>query len=666
MMLAERPINEAERQADLLSFEILDSAPDPRFDTFVRLASIMFDAPIALVSLVDGDRQWFKAAIGTTASETPRGQAFCAHAILTPDKVFVVNDALADARFSDNPLVTDGPKIRFYAGAPIISQAGSPLGTLCIIDTQPRAFDEASKRQLADLALGVGSTLELHRNARRLSQALDARRHGEQLFDLVWAAVDAAVAVIEDDACIVTANASLHAMLGYPAGALAGRAITSIIASGFHQALRPGETYELPVRLLDHAGREIPARLKFVAARRPDGTGHAVVTIHAGAEAPARPCPAMPAASLPGAESEPAPPVHVAGSIQLIGLPQIRGRLGEAWAAVAERALQTAEHVIKRRIGPHDIWWRAAGESFIICFAAATEEEAAARSAAIARDIRIRLSSHGDDPAMAQVTAVTAATGIDPETCGADDLAPLVQQRLDDQRSRIEDQARQTLAVLMAEPGWRCIPVHVSGSDRLFGHQLSLLPATEQRLLTALAALPGSGADGLCVSAMLLEMLVTHSQCLPGGMIIVSVDYEVFSSKPATGHYLRLCAGLSPEFSQNLVMVLSNVPPNLAWHHLGTCLNRLRPFCYRVVLALNKAELPEVRIGAPLILTIPSSRLLRGGGLQTPRLARFLLSVAMHKAVLIVTEVPDAATAARLHAAGIKLLSMSRESAAPQ
>jgi diguanylate cyclase (GGDEF)-like protein len=149
----------------------MDTAPDARFDSFVRLAADFYDVPIAMVSLVDADRQWFKAVRGLDVRQTPREHAFCSHAILDPDSVMVVEDALLDQRFAANPLVRGDPGIRFYAGAVVRSNTGQPLGTLCIIDRQPRTLDEAGRRRLQDLAGGVSALLDLHRSAIELRRA---------------------------------------------------------------------------------------------------------------------------------------------------------------------------------------------------------------------------------------------------------------------------------------------------------------------------------------------------------------------------------------------------------------------------------------------------------------------------------------------------------------
>lgn len=145
------PSNEKTRLETLRSLNILDSSPEERFDRLTRLARRLFGVPIALVSLIDADRQWFKSSFGLEAKETSREISFCGHAILG-DEIFEVPDAALDERFHDNPMVTESPNIRFYAGCPLTVLNGSKLGTLCLIDQEPRAFDDDDRELLRDLA----------------------------------------------------------------------------------------------------------------------------------------------------------------------------------------------------------------------------------------------------------------------------------------------------------------------------------------------------------------------------------------------------------------------------------------------------------------------------------------------------------------------------------
>ena len=167
--------DESKRLAALDSYAILDTTEEEVFDAFVRLAASVCGTPIALISFVDGRRQWFKARFGLKAKQTPREFAFCAHAIGSSE-VFVVPDALQDDRFALNPLVTGQPKIRFYAGAPLITAAGEALGTLCVIDTIPREFTPAQTDALQLLSRHVMAQLALRRQLAVFARVDSARQ----------------------------------------------------------------------------------------------------------------------------------------------------------------------------------------------------------------------------------------------------------------------------------------------------------------------------------------------------------------------------------------------------------------------------------------------------------------------------------------------------------
>ncbi|MCU7726788.1 GAF domain-containing sensor histidine kinase [Actinoplanes sp. KI2] len=163
-MKAPLPDNETDRLAALYSLDILDSAPEQDFDDIATLAAKVCDAPMSLVTLVDTDRQWFKARVGTDLTETPRDQSFSAHAILGRD-LLVVPDAATDSRFADNPSVDMEGGIRFYAGAPLITTEGYALGTLCVFDNRPRHLDNEQVQALRALARQVTTQMEMRRHA---------------------------------------------------------------------------------------------------------------------------------------------------------------------------------------------------------------------------------------------------------------------------------------------------------------------------------------------------------------------------------------------------------------------------------------------------------------------------------------------------------------------
>jgi GAF domain-containing protein len=177
-MVVAKPANEEARLVALDKYAILDTDPEQSFDDLTLLASFVCQTPIALISLIDEDRQWFKSRVGLKAAETSRDIAFCSTAIMQSD-VFVVPDALADERFRDNPLVVSDPHIRFYAGAPLINEDGYALGTLCVVDRAPRELAPEQREALKALSRLVLAQLEFRRNLILLKEALNDRTKEE-------------------------------------------------------------------------------------------------------------------------------------------------------------------------------------------------------------------------------------------------------------------------------------------------------------------------------------------------------------------------------------------------------------------------------------------------------------------------------------------------------
>ncbi|QPH40603.1 ATP-binding protein [Pedobacter endophyticus] len=180
MAFAITPSDEQERLEALQSYHILDTATEQDYDELTELASVICGTPIALISLVDKDRQWFKSVKGLPFSQTDRDYSFCAHGILNPDQIFEVEDAQADDRFKDNPLVTGEPNIASYAGVPLVNEDGYALGSLCVIDTEKKKLSQQQRSALKTLAHQVINKLELRRKA---IEAQDANEHQQQLYD---------------------------------------------------------------------------------------------------------------------------------------------------------------------------------------------------------------------------------------------------------------------------------------------------------------------------------------------------------------------------------------------------------------------------------------------------------------------------------------------------
>lgn len=251
MIAAPLPPNESERLAALRHYDLLDTAPEPEFDDFTRLAALICGTPIALISLVDAGRQWFKSKVGLDATETPREVAFCAHAILGRE-VFEVPNALQDERFFDSPLVAGAPNIRFYAGAPLATSEGHCLGTLCVIDRQERRLSQEQIDALTRLGRQVVMQLELRLANRKLSSASAFQT---SILDSAPSGIIAATA----QGLITLFNRSAEEMLGFRADEMIGKQTPGL----FHD---PSEVVARAAELSQLLGRTIaPGFEVFVA-----------------------------------------------------------------------------------------------------------------------------------------------------------------------------------------------------------------------------------------------------------------------------------------------------------------------------------------------------------------------------------------------------------------
>jgi PAS domain S-box-containing protein len=270
MLSAPRPNNEARRLAALQRYRILDTDPETSFDGLTRLAALICGTPIALVSLVDAERLWFKARVGLDVSEIPREIAFCAHAIVQPDAPLVVPDALEDERFHDNPVVAGRPHIRFYAGVPLVAPEGEALGTLCVLDRTPRELTaqqlealELLSRQAAELLSGCLALAEL-------AAAEAALGHERDVNAEVIQALAEGVVVQEADGQISSCNASAEHILGLSAAQLAGRTSLDTRWCSIHTDGTPFPGEEHPSMVALRTGE--PQRNAVMGVHKPDGS----------------------------------------------------------------------------------------------------------------------------------------------------------------------------------------------------------------------------------------------------------------------------------------------------------------------------------------------------------------------------------------------------------
>lgn len=287
MQAASLPPDEAARLAELVACHILDTAPEQVFDDIAALAAQLCAAPIALISLVDQDRQWFKAQVGIAVPQTHRDLALCAHAIRVPDEVMQVPDASEDARFLDHPLVCGDPGIRFYAGAPIITPTGHALGTVCVIDLQPRELADEQIEALRRLARLVSSLLQARRPA--VSGRAAERREPagqdeqvEQQVEQLQAASDASLELLSlVDAGYVYRHVN-QTFLDYcqrQRSEIEGRAVVELIGTeAFEHSIRPlldralaGETVSYDARFEFQQRGLRQMRVHYLPARAADG-----------------------------------------------------------------------------------------------------------------------------------------------------------------------------------------------------------------------------------------------------------------------------------------------------------------------------------------------------------------------------------------------------------
>ncbi len=294
-------LNDDQRVAALRSYALLDTQAEAAFDRLVTLAAHLTGCPIALVSLVDADRQWFKARVGLGAAATPRDHSFCAHAITDPARPLIVPDASRDARFADNPLVTGEPGIRFYAGVPLVNPEGHALGTLCVIDRMPREMEPAQLDALVTLAGAVATTIELRRAMREAGRmartdALTGLANRPALLDALEAAMRGLSAVGEPFALLhldLDGLRRVNDLQGQLAGDAALRQVAAVLTAELPSssiAARPGGdefAALLPGGKDAHALAErlrLAIKARMDAERWPVSASIGAVTFHAAPE----------------------------------------------------------------------------------------------------------------------------------------------------------------------------------------------------------------------------------------------------------------------------------------------------------------------------------------------------------------------------------------------
>jgi PAS domain S-box-containing protein len=271
------PNHETERLATLRSYGVLDTLPEQSYEDITKLAAFICGTPISLVSLVDGDRQWFKSERGLGVQETPRSQSFCANTLVDA-QTLIVEDASTDPRFKDNPLVTGNPNIRFYAGAPIVAPGGHVMGTVCVIDTVPRELSPERIEALEALARQVMVLFEHRAAVTQAEEALgtsrEAQRHRGELAAIVDSSDDAILSK-DLNGIISSWNVGASRIFGYSSEEMVGQSILKLIPEELHSdetlilgKIRSGERVEhFETERLTKDGRRINVALTVSPVR---------------------------------------------------------------------------------------------------------------------------------------------------------------------------------------------------------------------------------------------------------------------------------------------------------------------------------------------------------------------------------------------------------------
>jgi len=474
----------------------------------------------------------------------------------------------------------------------------------------------------------------------------------------VFVLVQAAVAIVDDHGVFLMNNPALDHLLGMPPNALNGRLSLDLVVPEERDAARQarqrqlaaGESYRMDTILLRSDGSRVPVEIVSTIVAREDLKHFRIITV----------TPRQPVADTA------ATTVRVAGKIKLIGLEDVKSALGERWPSVADRVMSSAEHVVRRRCGEHDTWSRTADCSFLICFAGTTEDEASFRATAIAREIRARLIGEGESSASAYVSAVTTSVTIPnrPETT-PDMISETVNQRINAKLAEIEGKARETLARAVREANCALMPVRSRMFNEIIGHFAALPIALEQRMQSAILALPMQEAREVDFDRLVLGLaaaqVITTLGTLQLRPIYVAVDFDVFLDRRSAERYIMACQSLDQRLRQHLVVVLSRLPYGVARSRVTDCVMRLRPFCQNVGYQADDLNVPPVEFSmlAGAVVTVRAEEIEGLKANDMARLEKLISVVRTHRGHVMVRDVASWDAAKRLMRPGLDLYSLS-------
>ncbi len=488
-------------------------------------------------------------------------------------------------------------------------------------------------------------------------QLVEEQARVNEILAQVFVSVHAAVAVIDVDGRLLMTNPAFDRMLGVAPGELAGQTSLELVDPAFRPAakaarvrqLADNRDYTLPIRALRRDGSSFDAEITSVMIRSMQRQRYRIMTVRE-MNPPTR------------ALEE----VRLAGKIKLIGLDAVKARLGERWPELAARALSTAEHVIRQRLGPGETFSRTAEEDFVICFSGLDEQEAAFRAAMIGREIQHRLIGAGDDPEAAHVAAVTA-----PITVPADGtpraLTDMLADKLEARIVEVQERARQALESAISEMSLEADPVYGRAGKLRLASYVRFSRVVGSRLYAAAAAMPAGEAAKIDLDAFLLRLSEEHAkdQALRGVVspMLVTVSFEAFTTRAATDRYLDACRKVDPRLRQRLVLLLANLPPGMPESRIADCVRQLSPLCMAVGREISDLEVERVESGlAPgsivAIAEWASYAISAPTGVQ---LTRFLARLHAKRCKLLVRGLTNWSDAERLRGLGVDLVTVDQD-----
>ena len=428
----------------------------------------------------------------------------------------------------------------------------------------------------------------------------------QSLLAKVFVTVDAPVYIIDLQGFIVMTNPAMDRLIGVPAGTLVGSRGADLFVPACRHALTmarekqnvDGLDYSLDLILRLANDQEVMAHITAVMVQRSDLNRFRVVTVRV---------------TAPLAAAQDVGEITAGGRIQLIGLDAVRESLGPRWAALKERAMASAEWVLRRRLGPHDTFSVAEESGFIVRFANISEEEAGFRAAAIGSEIRQRLIGQGESPEAAHVFAAAVALPPGKANLPAPDFAEMVKQRVGQRLRAIQETARANLARALEDTPYDAEPVYSRETSTPVGWCIRFNSATQRALDVVMAALPAAETATLDQDVMLLgfaqHCLVERALQSPGSMVFVTLSSSVLLVRKRMASCLEACNAIEENQRKQLVLTVA-APEETASRQMNNGLPRLRPFCRLLGIAVDRLEATDVdirEVGAALMLVDASS-----------------------------------------------------------